>query len=59
MSTVTVVPIKEVDMVNDESAKKLLYQLSGIPHGIYSAEDPAQLEVQGSSNDAEAKVIFL
>ena len=46
-------------MVNDETAKKLLYFYSGIPHGIYSAEDPAQLQVQGTVNDAENELIYL
>ena len=37
--TVTDVGIKEVDMVNDKTAKKLLYSYDNYPHGIYTATD--------------------
>ena len=43
-----VVPIKEVDMVNDENAKKILYFYENVPFGVYSAEDFSLLEVFGT-----------
>ena len=50
-----VVPIKEVDMVNDENAKKILYFYENVPFGVYSAEDFSLLEVFGGLSDAPSQ----
>ena len=52
------VPIKEVDMSNDETAKKILYFYENMPFGVYSA-DSSLLEVFGTVDDAPAQSIML
>ena len=52
------VPIKEVDMSNDETAKKILYFYENMPFGVYSA-DSSLLEVFGTVDDAPSQAIVL